>query len=143
MIELIFYYLPYVAYQYYDKQMIRAFGVVAGISMIYFFPIFIYFTEETDCFYFIETPGEYYRHHPVTLIFVIPMLLFVWLFFKLKRNKILKKYEEYAQRHEALKKQYRNSIIIFIVITLVYIITSITLIATHIIPPFYNCWGGG
>jgi hypothetical protein len=140
MIELIFYYLPFRAYRYYDQDLNRALGVVLGILVIYYFPIIIYLTHYTDCFYFIERPGQYHRHHPTTLLLGIPFIFVIWIFFKINKHNILKKFAKYELEHEILKNKKRKSIIVLITITFLYLVISFSLMEFHIIPSIKDCW---
>jgi hypothetical protein len=140
MIELVVYYLPFLAYRYYDKDINRAIGVLMGITFIYFIPVFIYITDYTDCFYFIEKPGEYYRRHPTTYLLGIPIALAVFLFFEIRKKKILKKFEDYESNYEELKRKNKNRVLIFALFTILYLVAFITLMAMHTIPEIKNCW---
>lgn len=140
MIEVILYYFPYLSYRHNDKDLTRAWGTLMVIIFIYFFPVFIYLTHSTDCFYFIEKPGEYYRRHPVTLVLCIPILVIVTLFFQLNKKKILKKFEAYEQDFAEHKRRKKKTVVGVIIITLVYLVSFFTLLFKDVIPPIWNCW---
>lgn len=114
-------------------------AIFFGILNIYYWPVMYYLTEYTDCFYFIEKPGEYSRRHPTTFILILPLFLIVFLFFEVKKQYILEKYVEFEAHHEELKKKNKAKTILFIIASILYLVITMSLILTQRIPAIHNC----